>query len=197
MGEIGTLSFYPSKNLGCYGDGGALMTRDDKLAHILRSICNHGMSRRYYHDRLGVNSRLDAFQAAVLSIKLRRLDAYTRARQTAADYYDSRLNGLPGVKIPVRHPRSTHIFHQYTLQISDGRRDALKEYLRSAGIPSMIYYPVPLQEQRAFLELVRTPVSLDNTNQLCDTVLSLPMHTELTEDQLDYICDTIHAFFAN
>ncbi|MDX1479204.1 MAG: DegT/DnrJ/EryC1/StrS family aminotransferase [Saprospiraceae bacterium] len=196
MGEIGTLSFYPSKNLGCYGDGGALMSNDERLAAEMRSICNHGMIRRYYHDRLGVNSRLDSFQAAVLRIKLQYLDEYVRARQAAAAHYDGRLAGLTGIKIPTRAERSTHVFHQYTLQVKDGHRDALKEYLQEHGIPSMIYYPVPLQEQKAFRELVRTPVSLEHTNDLCQRVLSLPMHTELSADQLDHICDTIEAYFA-
>ena len=194
MGQIGTLSFYPSKNLGCYGDGGALIARDNETADRLRSICNHGMTRRYYHDRIGVNSRLDALQAAVLTVKLRRLDAYCQARQSTAAVYDEQLGDIAGIRIPERLNMSSHVFHQYTIQIMDGRRDALKEFLSSKGIPSMIYYPVPLQEQEAFKGMVKTPVPLTHTAELCTRVLSLPMHTELDEVQLTYICDSIRAF---
>lgn len=196
MGRMGCLSFYPSKNLGCYGDGGAICTNYDQTAGLARSITNHGMSRRYYHDRLGLNSRLDAFQAAVLSVKLKKLDDYIKARQKAAAYYDAHLEDVNGLKIPLQAEFSTHVYHQYTIQVMDGERDGLKEYLQNNGIPTMIYYPVPTQDQKAFRAQVRTPVPLDATNTLCQRVLSLPMHTELSEAQLDHICKTIRDYFS-
>ena len=196
MGDFGCLSFYPSKNLGAYGDGGAIMTNDDKLAELARSVTNHGMAKiRYHHDRIGVNSRLDSLQAAVLSIKLGLLDTYAAARQKAAAYYDEHLGAIEGVQIPVRVAQSTHVFHQYTIQVDPSKRDALKEYLGDLGIPSMIYYPVPVQDQEAFADIIRTPVSLETTVKLSGTVLSLPMHTELDEEQLGYVCGGIGAFF--
>jgi UDP-2-acetamido-2-deoxy-ribo-hexuluronate aminotransferase len=196
MGDFGCLSFYPSKNLGAYGDGGAIMTNNAKLAELARSVSNHGMSKkRYCHDRVGINSRLDSLQAAVLSIKLRHLDEYAQARQQAAAFYDTHLGAIEGVRIPVRSAQSTHIFHQYTIQVSAEQRDALKAHLSDLGIPSMIYYPVPVQDQEAFASLIRTPVSLDTTVKLSGTVLSLPMHTELDEEQLGYICTAIRLFF--
>ena len=197
MGDIGSMSFYPSKNLGCYGDGGAIVTNDDARAQMIRSIVNHGFSgQKYYHERIGVNSRLDSFQAAILSAKLKHLDEYNSARQAAAAYYDSRLASLDQVIIPGRTPSSTHVFHQYTIRVPADQRDLLKEHLGKLGIPAMIYYPVPMEEQVAFRDMVKTPVSLDRTATLCKTVLSLPMHSELEEDQLDYICGGIETFFA-
>lgn len=195
MGTIGTLSFYPSKNLGCYGDGGAIYTNDKELGAYIRSIANHGMTRRYYHDHIGVNSRLDALQAAVLNIKLKRLDQYNAARIAAADQYDALLKSIPEVQTPARLPNSTHVFHQYTIRVPKGTRDALQEFLKSRSVPSMIYYPVPLQDQKAFEGLMRTPVSLDNTSKLCATVLSLPMHSELDSSQVEYICEQIAEFY--
>lgn len=196
IGDFGCLSFYPSKNLGAYGDGGAIMTNNDGLAELARSVTNHGMSKtRYHHDRVGVNSRLDSLQAAVLSIKLGHLDEYAGARQKAAACYDEHLSTIEGVQIPARSAQSTHVFHQYTIQVSPEKRDALKEHLGDLGIPSMIYYPVPVQDQEAFADLIRKPVSLDTTVKLSGTVLSLPMHTELDEEQLNYICSAIRAFF--
>lgn len=198
LGDIGCTSFYPSKNLGAYGDGGAMMTNDADRAAQLRMLANHGQQQRYYHEIIGVNSRLDALQAAVLDIKLRHLEGYTRARQGAAAYYDRVLGDLDAVQVPYRQPNSTHVFHQYTLKVPAEQRDALQAYLKEQGIPSMIYYPVPLQEQRAFQSIVKRPSQdLSTTVQLCKEVLSLPMHSELDEEQLDYICTAIRRFFSN
>lgn len=194
MGDIGCTSFFPSKNLGCYGDGGAMMTNDDSLAEKLRSIANHGMKVRYYHDRVGVNSRLDTLQAAILKVKLKYLDAYNAARQKAAAFYDSALNSLPSLSIPARAPWSNHIFHQYTLKVTDSKRDKLKEHLERKGIPSMIYYPVPLHLQKAYSWLGYRQGQFPVTEELCSVVLSLPMHTELDEGQLRYICSSIKEF---
>jgi dTDP-4-amino-4,6-dideoxygalactose transaminase len=195
MGTIGCTSFFPSKNLGCYGDGGALFTDDDGLAALIRSITNHGMKVRYYHDTIGVNSRLDTIQAAILRVKLRHLDEFNEARRSAAFHYDSELSGLPGINIPARSPFSTHIFHQYTLRIGDGRRDSLRECLENEGIPSMIYYPVPLHMQKAYLHLGYAPDEFPLTSRLTGEVLSLPMHTELDEEQLSWITGCIRSKF--
>jgi UDP-2-acetamido-2-deoxy-ribo-hexuluronate aminotransferase len=195
IGTIGCTSFFPSKNLGCYGDGGALFTDDDELATLLRSITNHGMRVRYYHDTIGVNSRLDTIQAAILRVKLRHLDAFNEARQKAADYYDTTLAGLQGITLPFRAENSTHIFHQYTLKVSDGERDDLRECLENEGIPSMVYYPVPLHMQKAYAHLGYRADSFPVTGRLADEVLSLPMHTELEEEQLEYITDCIRSKF--
>lgn len=198
IGHFGCTSFFPSKNLGCYGDGGALMTHDDQLAAAARMIANHGQSRLYYHDKIGVNSRLDAIQAAVLNVKLPHLDTYNAARQRAAAYYDAAFADTPQIKTPARAQHSTHVFHQYTLQITtddpSAKRDALKAYLQEQGIPAMIYYPVPLYEQGAF------KVSVDKskfpaTEMLCASVFSLPMHSELTEEVLDQIIQAVKLFF--
>lgn len=195
MGDIGTISFYPSKNLGCYGDGGALCTNDPKLGAYIKSIANHGMTRRYYHDHIGVNSRLDSLQAAVLNIKLKRLDQYNAVRIASADQYDSLLSEIPEVIVPERFKHSTHVFHQYTIQVPADSREKLQEYLKSHGIPTMIYYPVPLQDQKAFEGIIRTPVSLNTTVELCKTVISLPMHSELDEAQVSYISNHISTFY--
>ncbi|MCB9276547.1 MAG: DegT/DnrJ/EryC1/StrS family aminotransferase [Lewinellaceae bacterium] len=196
IGHIGCTSFYPSKNLGAYGDGGAIYTNDDELGPRLRTIANHGQVKRYYHDLIGVNSRLDSIQAAILDIKLRYLDEYAEARRTAADYYDKALAGLDQLQVPVRHPRSTHVFHQYTLIVKDGRRDALQAYLQDHGIPTMIYYPVPLYEQVAYKKAMANHFDmLPVTDYLCRSVLSLPIHTEMEEGALKYITDTLIAFF--
>ncbi|MBX2926569.1 MAG: DegT/DnrJ/EryC1/StrS family aminotransferase [Saprospiraceae bacterium] len=198
IGHIGCTSFYPSKNLGCYGDGGAISTNDDELAAKIRMIANHGQSRRYYHDIVGVNSRLDGIQAAVLDVKLKRLDQYAQARQKAAAYYDAAFGDLPQVVIPARQPNSTHVFHQYTLLIKDGRRDALQDFLQENGIPSMIYYPVPLYKQQAFENSVGVNLEkMPATDYLCSVVLSLPMHTELDEKMLRYITQAVKRFFAH
>lgn len=194
IGHIGCTSFYPSKNLGAYGDGGAIYTNDDALAAKLHMIANHGQVRRYYHDVVGCNSRLDAIQAAILDIKLRHLDAYAAARQQAAAYYDQAFAGIPGLHVPARQHNSTHVFHQYTLVVDGNRRDALQQHLQSKQIPTMVYYPVPLYKQDAFktfTDLNFLPV----TERLCESVISLPMHTELTEEQLAYVAEGVKTFF--
>ncbi len=196
IGHIGCTSFYPSKNLGAYGDGGAISTNDEELAQKLRMTANHGQSRRYYHDRVGVNSRLDSVQAAILGIKLRHLDAYSSRRREAADYYDAALADVDALETPVRQYNSTHVFHQYTLKVKDGRRDALKEYLKEQGVPSMIYYPLPLYEQKAFKGTAANQVDfLPVTDSLCKEVISLPMHSEMDEQTLEYIVRTVKSFF--
>lgn len=198
FGHFGCTSFFPSKNLGCYGDGGALMTNDDALAAAARMIANHGQSKLYYHEKIGVNSRLDAIQAAILDVKLKHLDEYCAARQKVAAYYDRAFADVPQLKTPARHPNSTHVFHQYTLQITspDSRttRDALKAQLAEHGIPMMIYYPVPLYEQTAFSPYWKGG-KLPVTEQLCASVFSLPIHTELTEEVLKKITGAVKAFF--
>ena len=196
IGDIGTTSFYPSKNLGCYGDGGAMYTMRDTLAQRLRMIANHGMQRRYYHDIIGVNSRLDTIQAAVLNVKLPYLDQWNKQRIAVADQYDKALAQVEGIYTPQRVPWSDHIFHQYTLRVLDGRRDALQTYLAEHKIPSMIYYPVPMHEQSAFNKIVRRRVSLVNTDKISKEVLSLPMHPELMDDQIAYIVENIVKFFS-
>ncbi|MCO6491142.1 MAG: DegT/DnrJ/EryC1/StrS family aminotransferase [Phaeodactylibacter sp.] len=196
IGHIGCTSFYPSKNLGAYGDGGAIYTDDDELAQQLRMIANHGQNKRYYHSLVGVNSRLDSIQAAILDIKLKHLDSYAAARRAAADHYDRAFAGIGQLQTPVRHQRSTHVFHQYTLIVRDGRRDELQAFLSSRGIPTMIYYPVPLYEQEAYRQSMANEIDkLPATDYLCRSVISLPMHTELDEETLGYICAGVKAFF--
>ena len=195
MGHIGCTSFFPSKNLGCYGDGGAMYTMDSDLAERLRMIANHGQVKKYVHKYIGVNSRLDTLQAAILRIKLRHLDNYSAARNAAAEKYDSFLNGIDGLILPQRQINSSHVFHQYTLKVLGGRRDALKRHLEQAGIPAMIYYPIPLNEQEAYQAIGRVIGDLSVTKDLCASVLSIPMHTELTDQQIKFITDTILAFF--
>jgi len=195
MGIIGCTSFFPSKNLGCYGDGGAIFTDNDELATLIRSITNHGMKVRYYHDNIGVNSRLDTMQAAVLRVKLRHLDAFNEARREVANFYDSELGAVKSIKIPKRSAHSTHIFHQYTLKVKPEERDSLREHLENEGIPSMIYYPVPLHVQKAYLHLGYRTDEFPVTTRLCSEVLSLPMHTEMEPDQLRYITGCIRDKF--
>ena len=195
LGAIGCTSFFPSKNLGAYGDGGALFTQDDALAEKLRMLVNHGMKRRYYHDLIGVNSRLDAVQAAVLGVKLPHLDAFGESRRKAADYYDAGLAGLEKVRTPVRAPYSTHVFHQYTLRVAEGR-DALQAHLAKAGISSAVYYPVPLHLQDAYRTFGYGEGDFPVTEQLSREVLSLPIHTELRPEIQDYIIAHIKSFFA-
>lgn len=197
LGDIGCTSFYPSKNLGAYGDGGALFTQNEALGERLQMIAVHGQNKLYCHQYIGVNSRLDSIQAAVLDIKLSKLDAYAAARQSVAAFYDQALGQIDGVQIPARQHNSTHVFHQYTLLVPADKRNELKEYLREKGIPSMIYYPIPLNEQEAFKEITRAATPhFPVTERLCNTVLSLPIHTEMDEEQLDYICQAIVAFFS-
>lgn len=195
MGDFGCTSFFPSKNLGCYGDGGAIFTNDDALAAIARSIANHGMTVRYHHDRVGVNSRLDSVQAAILDEKLKHLDEYTEARRKAAAYYTEALKSLPNMILPACSQSSTHVFHQYTIQVSSCVRDELQAYLKEQGIPSMVYYPIPLHQQKAYLNERYQPGDFPVSERLSQTVLSLPMHTELDEEQLSYIVSHIKRFF--
>ncbi len=194
MGTIGTTSFFPSKNLGCYGDGGAIFTNDDHLAHRIRGIVNHGMYKRYYHDEIGVNSRLDTIQAAVLRIKLPHLDEYNLARRKAADIYDELFANCKDIITPYRDKNSYHVFHQYTLQIKNGKRDALAEHLKEKGIPFGIYYPVPLHKQKAYARDSFIDENYPVTNRLVQEVISLPMHTELEREQQEYIAQTISNF---
>jgi len=196
VGDLGCTSFFPSKNLGCYGDGGALMTNDDTLAQLSRAIANHGMKTRYYYELVGVNSRLDTIQAAVLNAKLAHLDEYNKARRAAAAFYDKAFSGIGKLKIPARATKSTHIFHQYTLVLNGIDRNGLKEHLQSKGIPSMIYYPVPLHVQKAYQYLGYKEGDFPVTEQLCRSVISLPMHTELDTEQLEYITQSVLAYIS-
>lgn len=187
MGIFGCTSFFPSKNLGCYGDGGAIMTNDDRLAQLAKMIASHGQSKQYVHDVVGCNSRLDAMQAAILRIKLRHLDDYISRRQAVADAYDAAFAGHPNIKTPVRHPRSSHVFHQYTLVLNGVDRNALRDFLATQGVPSMIYYPIPLHKQKAFKDARYDDDAFPVTDMLCDNVISLPVHTEMDVDQQEFI----------
>lgn len=195
IGDIGCTSFFPSKNLGCYGDGGALFTNNDELAANLRMIANHGQKVRYYHDVIGVNSRLDTIQAAILDIKLRHLNDYATARRAAADYYDQAFQGVEGLLTPKRIGEGTHVFHQYTLRVQGGKRDALRTFLEEKGIPSMIYYPLPLHFQKAFANERYPEGSMPISEKLSSEVLSLPIHTEMTQEELEFIVGNVKAFF--
>lgn len=195
IGHIGCTSFFPSKNLGCYGDGGAIMTNDDQLAAKIRMIANHGQEKKYYHKVLGCNSRLDTLQAAVLNVKLQYLDTYSEARNKMAGYYDQHLTEIEGLEIPARSKSSTHVFHQYTLKVKNGKRDALQKYLAEKNIPSMIYYPLPLYKQEAFEQYVPNDFSLPVTEMLCQEVISLPIHTEFNQEVSDFIISEIRNFF--
>ena len=195
MGDIGTLSFFPTKILGAYGDGGALLTRDSRLAEALRQTTIHGQNGKYHHQMIGCNSRLDTLQAAILDVKLKHVGEAIQARQKTAEVYDAGLSGIEGLAIPYRAPYSTHVFHQYTVRIADGRRDALRAYLKELGIPTMVYYPIPMQEQEAFKGHVRPGGDLSVSKRLTESVLSLPIHTEMTpEIQYDVIEKTIRYF---
>jgi dTDP-4-amino-4,6-dideoxygalactose transaminase len=193
MSTVGTTSFFPSKNLGCYGDGGAIFTNNDDLAYKIRGIVNHGMYERYYHDEVGVNSRLDSIQAAVLRKKLPNLDSYNDARRKAADYYDEAFAANENILTPKRADYSTHVFHQYTLRILNGKRNELQKFLTEKEIPAMIYYPVALRKQKAYFQ-ESNDADFANTDKLLDQVISLPMHTELDEEQLKYITDAVLEF---
>jgi dTDP-4-amino-4,6-dideoxygalactose transaminase len=195
IGHIGSTSFFPSKNLGCYGDGGALMTNDDELATKMRMIANHGQEKKYYHKVLGCNSRLDTIQAAILNIKLRYLDEYSAARNEMANYYDVAFSSIDELEVPARQMNSSHVFHQYTLKVKNGKRNELLNYLAEQGIPSMIYYPLPLYKQEAFQQFVSSNFELYITEQLCDQVLSLPIHTEMNIDHINFICNSVKSFF--
>ncbi len=201
IGHVGTTSFFPSKNLGCYGDGGAIFTNDDDLAHTLRGIVNHGMYTRYYHDVVGVNSRLDSIQAGVLKAKLPHLDSYCEARRNAARFYNNAFANNPNIITPttkscgaICDTCNCHVFHQYTLQITNGKRDALHKHLLENDIPNAIYYPVPLHAQKAYADERYNENDFTVTNKLIETVISLPMHTELEKDQLEFITQTILDF---
>jgi UDP-2-acetamido-2-deoxy-ribo-hexuluronate aminotransferase len=191
IGTIGCTSFFPSKNLGCYGDGGAMYTNDDELAKKMKMISHHGQSVQYVHDVLGVNSRLDTIQAAILKVKLKRLDDYATARNKVAAQYDKAFANNPKLKIPQRVKNSTHVFHQYTLQLVGVDRTKLREQLAERGIPAMIYYPIPLHMQKAYADPRYKAGDFPVTEQLCASVVSLPMHTEMDEETVKFIADTV------
>lgn len=194
LGDVGCTSFFPSKNLGAYGDGGAIITRDDGLAQTLRMIANHGQRVKYYHDIIGVNSRLDTLQAAILHVKLRHLQEYEKRRNAVADFYDRKLLGIPFLETPGRARYSTHVFHQYTLRLNGIDREHFRKYLEGTGIPSMIYYPLPLHFQKAYKVAGLGEGSFPVSEALARSVVSLPMHTELNDEQLSYICETIRTY---
>ncbi|MDL2227846.1 DegT/DnrJ/EryC1/StrS family aminotransferase [Bacteroidales bacterium OttesenSCG-928-K03] len=194
MGNAGAVSFFPSKNLGCYGDGGAIFTNDDELAARLKVVVNHGMTVRYIHDYVGVNSRLDSIQAAILRIKLRRLDEYNKARKIAAEKYNKAFAKCDKLVTPYISPNSTHIFHQYTLITKDIDRDALLKYINEKGIPAAIYYPIPLHHQKAYLDERYKTGMFPVSEELCKTVISLPMHTELDDEQIEFITNSVLEF---
>ncbi len=197
IGTIGCTSFFPSKNLGCYGDGGAMYTNDDELAKKMRMIAHHGQSVQYVHDVLGVNSRLDTIQAAILKVKLKHLDEYAAARNKAAAYYDKRFSGNSKIIIPKRNQQSTHVFHQYTLQLIGVDRTKLREFLQTKNIPSMIYYPIPLHMQNAYKSERYKQGDFPVTEKLCASVISLPMHTEMDEETLEFISSSVLEFLEN
>lgn len=195
IGDVGTTSFFPSKNLGCYGDGGAIFTNNDTLAHAIRGIVNHGMYERYHHDVVGVNSRLDSIQAAILRIKLKKLDQYNLARQKAAQKYSEAFAKNENIATPKTvDSADTHVFHQYTLRILNGKRDALAKHLQEKGIPHGIYYPIPLHSQKAYKDKRYREKDFPVTNELVKEVISLPMHTELDEEQIGFIAKTVNDF---
>jgi dTDP-4-amino-4,6-dideoxygalactose transaminase len=194
IGTVGTTSFFPSKNLGAYGDGGALFTNDEDLAEVFRMIANHGQIKRYYHELVGCNSRLDTIQAAILNVKLPLLDEYINRRRAAADYYDRAFAGHTKIKTPYRASYSRHVFHQYTLIVEGADRNKLNEFLASRNIPSMIYYPVPAHRQKMFASYKSGLQQLEVTDWLTERVISLPMHTELDEEQLAFICNSVLEF---
>ena len=197
VGAVGTTSFFPSKNLGALGDGGALFTRDAERAALLQQLANHGQSRKYHHQRIGLNSRLDTLQAALLRVKLQHLAANTAARQEVAVRYDAALGGITGLQIPARDPRSSHVFHQYTIKLAEaGRRDELKAHLQRYGVPSMIYYPLPVHQQPAYAYLGYQPGQFPVAELLCRQVLSLPIHPLLTTEQQDYVVASIKSLLS-
>ncbi|WP_339753943.1 DegT/DnrJ/EryC1/StrS family aminotransferase [Algoriphagus aquimarinus] len=195
MGDVGTTSFFPSKNLGCYGDGGAMFTNNAELAEKLHMIANHGQKKKYNHHIVGVNSRLDTLQASILNVKLQHLDRYSASRNQVADKYDAAFAGHANIKIPVRAHNSTHAFHQYTVQIEGVSRDELKAYLAEKGVPSMVYYPLSLHQQVAYMDLGFKNGDFPVSESLCLKVLSLPIHTEMKAEDQDYIIETIKGFF--
>jgi len=194
VGDFGTTSFFPSKNLGCFGDGGALFTNNDDLAMKARMIANHGQSKQYHHDKIGVNSRLDSIQAAILRCKLPYLDEYIKHRNIAASVYDEAFNDVDWLEIPFRNSNSTHVFHQYTLKTKEINRDEVRDFLKENDVPAMVYYPVPVHKQKAYDYLNSREQSFETTMSLSESVISLPMHTELDQEQLDKIISTIKKF---
>lgn len=194
IGHIGTTSFFPSKPLACYGDGGALITADEQLAERIRMIANHGQERKYQHKIIGCNSRLDTLQAALLDVKLKHIAEFTEARIRVAARYDEALQACDNLILPLKTPFSSHVYHQYTVQVKQGKRDALQKYLKEKGIPSMVYYPLPLQAQDAFKWLARTPGVMEEALHLSQSVLSLPIHTEMHDDEQAYIIETIRTY---
>jgi dTDP-4-amino-4,6-dideoxygalactose transaminase len=195
IGNLGCTSFFPSKNLGCFGDGGAVFTNDDALAAKIRVVVNHGMTMRYYHDEIGVNSRLDSIQAAVLKVKLNYLDSYVKARQHLAEAYSAAFGAHPEIVVPAKSDNSSHVFHQYTLQVKGKKRDRLQAYLAANDIPAMVYYPVPIHLQKAYRDSRYKLGDFPVAEQLIDSVISLPMHTEMDEEQIAYITSTVLGFF--
>ncbi|MPL85844.1 UDP-2-acetamido-2-deoxy-3-oxo-D-glucuronate aminotransferase [bioreactor metagenome] len=195
IGHIGCTSFFPSKNLGCYGDGGAVFTNDETLAKRLKMICNHGSTVKYHHEVLGVNSRLDTLQAAILDVKLKYLNTFNKLRYEAAQRYSYAFKDIPGIITPKESTFSTHVYHQYTLKVLDGKRDELKEFLASHGIPAMVYYPIPLHKQEAFLQIAHQSGDMSVSEKLCDEVLSLPMHTELDLSTIAFIISKVMSFY--
>jgi dTDP-4-amino-4,6-dideoxygalactose transaminase len=195
IGHIGCTSFFPSKNLGCYGDGGALYTQDAQLAEKIRMIANHGQKVKYVHEVVGCNSRLDALQAAILRVKLQKLNSYIAARQAVAAAYDAAFQDVSGLSIPARNSCSTHVFHQYTLKVHSGQREALQQHLQALGVPTMIYYPIPAHKQHMFAQFGVSNLSLPVSEVLCTEVLSLPIHTEMLQEQQQYIIESVLSFF--
>ena len=196
MGYIGTTSFFPTKPLACYGDGGALFTSDSDLAEQIRMLANHGQTKKYHHTIIGSNSRLDTVQAAILNIKLKYLDGFTNRRLQLAERYDQALKDFPEIILPKKSSNSTHVYHQYTLRIKNDKRDALKSFLAENGIPSMVYYPLPIHEQEAYKWVARLSGNLNESKRLCDEVLSLPIHSEMTDEAQTFIIKTIGSFFS-
>ncbi len=195
IGHIGCTSFFPSKNLGCYGDGGAVFTNDETLAKRIKMICNHGSTVKYHHEVLGVNSRLDTLQAAILDVKLKYLNTFNKLRYEAAQRYSYAFKDISGIITPKESTFSTHVYHQYTLKVLDGKRDELKEFLAKHGIPAMVYYPIPLHKQEAFLQIAHQSGDMSVAEKLCDEVLSLPMHTELDLSTIAFIISKIMSFY--
>jgi len=197
IGDIGTTSFFPSKNLGCFGDGGALLTQNLELGEKIHIIANHGQRKKYYHEVIGVNSRLDTLQAAILDVKLKYLNDYSAARQKVAKKYDERIGDLPSLAVPVKAAYSTHVYNQYTCRVKNGKRDELKSFLQEKGIPTMIYYPVPVHLQEAYQIYGYKENDFPVAERLCKEVISFPIHTEMKEDVQDYIIENIINFFNN
>lgn len=195
MGHIGTTSFFPSKNLGCFGDGGAIFTNDAELAGKIQTIANHGQKQKYIHETIGVNSRLDTLQASILSVKLKYLDAYSEARQKVASGYDLAFGDISQIQVPKRVLNSTHVFHQYTLKVKDNGRDDLKQHLQNLGIPSMVYYPIPVHLQKAYQQFGYSEGDFPMAEKLCEEVISLPIHTEMKEEDQAYIIQSVLKFF--